>query len=217
MIDLLAGRTLKMTTPSGSPSSWTVKDVQQNSGLLPTIAVTLWLGWNGVVVGSTFYAIFFASNTTRMLVLGLFTLSLMLPSEFPGKLGYRFGDWMMSHAEIYFGLKTIIEERMASWHCPNKTGHSYSLSALTMCCHMEVSLKSSLSLRGYSVQLNFFRPSSIRIQSITEKTARKARESRVLSDDVRGLSSSSAQARLLLGSGSTCRQGAWMKSFYVDT
>lgn len=110
MIDLLAGRTLKMTTPSGSPSSWTVKDVQQNSGLLPTIAVTLWLGWNGVVVGSTFYAIFFASNTTRMLVLGLFTLSLMLPSEFPGKLGYRFGDWMMSHAEIYFGLKTIIED-----------------------------------------------------------------------------------------------------------
>ena len=195
-----------MTASSGPPSSWTIKDVPQSSGLLPSIAVTLWLGWNGIVVGITIFAIFAASNTTRVAIVGIFTLSLMLPSEFPGKLGYRLGDWMMSHAEIYFGLKTIIEDE------DGLVALSEQNRALIFAFNPHDVLpyggepEKFLGIASvcYTPQtLTFLWPSSICIQSIAEKIARKARESRVLFDDVRGLSSSSAQACVLLGSRSS--------------
>lgn len=89
---------------------WKIKDTPQDSGVLPTIAVTLWLGWNGFVVYFILYAILLASNFQRMVILGALTLSLILPARFPGKLGQKWGDWMMRHGERYFGLKTIIED-----------------------------------------------------------------------------------------------------------
>ena len=89
---------------SGSDSSkWKVHEAPQDSGLVPTIAVTLWLGWNGFVLWIILYAIFFAGLWGRMAVFGLLTLSLILPVSFPGKWGDRFGEWMMLQAEKYFG------------------------------------------------------------------------------------------------------------------
>ena len=45
-----------------------------------------------------------------MIILGLITLSLILPPHFPGRLGIKIGNWMMHQGEKYFGLKTIIED-----------------------------------------------------------------------------------------------------------
>jgi hypothetical protein len=38
-----------------------------------------------------------------MVIVGLMTISLVLPVDFPGTLGYRIGDWLMAQAEKYFG------------------------------------------------------------------------------------------------------------------
>ena len=45
-----------------------------------------------------------------MAIVGLITLSLLLPPHFPGRLGIKIGNWMMHQGEKYFGLKTIIED-----------------------------------------------------------------------------------------------------------
>ena len=45
-----------------------------------------------------------------MAIVGLITLSLLLPPTFPGLLGIKIGNWMMRQGEKYFGLKTIIED-----------------------------------------------------------------------------------------------------------
>ena len=84
-------------------TKWKVIDTAQDSGFLPTVAVTLWLGWNGFLLWIILYAIFLASKWQRMILVGLATLSLVLPVDFPGSFGHRFGDWMMLQAEKYFG------------------------------------------------------------------------------------------------------------------
>lgn len=89
---------------------WKITDTPQDSGFLPTVGVTLWLGWNGSILWTILYVIFIASKWQRMLFVGLSSLSLALPVNFPGRLGYRFGDWMLVQAEKYFGLKTVIED-----------------------------------------------------------------------------------------------------------
>lgn len=100
----------KSSSGSNDSSKWKIQDTPQDSGLLPTIAVSLWLGWSGFVLWIILYAIFLADNYQRMVIVGLFSLSLVLPADFPGALGHRFGDWMMFQAEKYFGLKTVIED-----------------------------------------------------------------------------------------------------------
>ena len=82
---------------------WKVHDTPQDSGLIPTIAVTLWLGWNGFVLWIMLYGIIFADNVARAVIIGSISASLALPANFPGQLGYRMGDWMMVRAEKYFG------------------------------------------------------------------------------------------------------------------
>jgi hypothetical protein len=98
------------SSSSGDSSKWKVRETPQDSGLLPTIAVTLWLGWNGIVVLLILYTIFIADNWQRMVIVGVVTLSLLLPVDFPGAMGHRFGDWIMRQAEKYFGLKTVVED-----------------------------------------------------------------------------------------------------------
>ncbi|KAL7550014.1 hypothetical protein ACHAWF_017140, partial [Thalassiosira exigua] len=95
---------------SSDSSKWKVQDTPQDFGVVPTIAVTLWLGWNGFILLMILYAIFLANNMQRMVIIGLFSLSLILPAKFPGVLGDRIGGWMMREAEKYFGLKTVIED-----------------------------------------------------------------------------------------------------------
>lgn len=91
-------------------SKWKVHETPQDCGVIPTIAVSLWLGWNGIVLCLVLYAIIFATSLGRTLIFGLMALSLLLPPDFPGKAGHNFGDWIMLRAEQYFGLKTIIED-----------------------------------------------------------------------------------------------------------
>jgi hypothetical protein len=88
---------------NGGSSKWKIIDSAQDSGFLPTVAVTLWLGWNGFILWIILYAIFLADNWQRMVIIGLATLSLVLPVDFPGTLGHRLGDWIMLQAEKYFG------------------------------------------------------------------------------------------------------------------
>ncbi|KAL3764323.1 hypothetical protein ACHAW5_008920 [Stephanodiscus triporus] len=94
----------------GDRSKWKIADTPQDAGILPTVGVTLWLGWNGFLLYTIPYAIFLAGKWQRAVILGFAILSLALPANFPGALGYRMGDWMMSQAEKYFGLKTVIED-----------------------------------------------------------------------------------------------------------
>lgn len=98
------------TNGAGDSSKWKVIDTPQDSGFLPTVGVTLWLGWNGIILGLILYAIFLAGQWQRVFIVGLFTLSMGLPVNFPGALGYRLGDWMFFQAEKYFGLKTVVED-----------------------------------------------------------------------------------------------------------
>lgn len=98
---------------SSDSSKWKIHDTPQDSGLIPTIAVTLWLGWNGIVLWIILYAIFLADNWQRMVIVGAFTLSLVLPANFPGALGFKMGDWMMIQAEKYFG-EIILRIRMVT-------------------------------------------------------------------------------------------------------
>ena len=94
---------------SGNDSSkWKIHDTPQDAGLLPTIAVTLWLGWNGFILWITLYTIFLADKWQRIVIIGLVTSSLVLPVNFPGALGNRWGNWMMRQAEKYFGKKSFI-------------------------------------------------------------------------------------------------------------
>ncbi|KAL3789751.1 LOW QUALITY PROTEIN: hypothetical protein HJC23_006744 [Cyclotella cryptica] len=101
-------------TPSSNnnnidPSKWKVHETPQDAGLMSTIAVTLFLGWNGILMGLVLYFVLIAKEWERLLILGLGTLSLVLPHHYPPYLGYKIGDWMVFQAEKYFGLKTIIE------------------------------------------------------------------------------------------------------------
>jgi hypothetical protein len=105
------------TSSSGSPKDendpkkkrivdrtrWKVTDTPQDTGFLPTLGVTLWLGWNGFLLWLILYAILLANKWQRVVVIGLMTLSYVLPVNFPGRLGYRMGDWLMGQAEKYFG------------------------------------------------------------------------------------------------------------------
>ena len=91
------------TSGTDDSSKWKIQDTQQDTGLVPTIAVTLFLGWNGFVLWTILYAILLASRLQVMIIFGLFTLSVVLPVDFPGKLGYRIGGWMMRQSEKYFG------------------------------------------------------------------------------------------------------------------
>ena len=44
------------TSATSNASKWKIKDTPQDSGLIPTIAVTLWLGVNGFVLWIILYA-----------------------------------------------------------------------------------------------------------------------------------------------------------------
>jgi hypothetical protein len=114
---------------SGS-SKWKIIDRAQDSGFLPTVAVTLWLGWNGFILWIILYAIFLAGNWQRMIIIGLATLSLVLPVDFPGTLGHRLGDWIMLQAEKYFGKNAQ----------PSNACFNYEPN-LTVICQMVIGLK----------------------------------------------------------------------------
>ena len=90
---------------STNPSKWKVHETPQDAaGIIPTIAVTLFLGWNGILVVVVIYFFLFARQLERVFIIGLSTLSLVLPHHYPPYLGYRIGNWMLHQAEKYFGM-----------------------------------------------------------------------------------------------------------------
>ena len=82
----------------------------QDCSFVPTLAVTLWLGWNGGLVFLVLYVAFLATPLQRNIIIGCLTLSLLLPPSFPKKLGSRFGSWVSHNALKYFGMKVTIED-----------------------------------------------------------------------------------------------------------
>jgi hypothetical protein len=96
------------TGDKSDKSKWKITDTQQVLGFLPTIGVTIWMGWSGFILCMVLYAIFLANKWQRMVIVGLMTISLVLLVDFPGTLGYRIGDWLMAQAEKYFGESALI-------------------------------------------------------------------------------------------------------------
>lgn len=92
-------------------SKWKVTDTPQDTSLIPTLAVALWLGWMGFLVKVSLVVFYWGSSTVRAVWIGLCTLSLLLPPHFPEPLGTKvIGVWLMRQAEKYFGLKTTVED-----------------------------------------------------------------------------------------------------------
>jgi 2-acylglycerol O-acyltransferase 2 len=97
-----------------------VIETPQDAGLIPTIAITFWMGMNGFVTCLVLYCLI-APPLHRNIIIGLFTASLILPPAFPGKIGVSFGNWIMKNAQKYFALKTTIENEQ-DFHDINEQG-----------------------------------------------------------------------------------------------
>lgn len=82
----------------------------QDCSFVPTLAVTLWLGWNGGLILLLIYLVFLATPLQRNVIIGILTLSSLLPASFPKKLGTKFGGWVAHNAIKYFGMKVTIED-----------------------------------------------------------------------------------------------------------
>lgn len=93
----------------------------QDASLIPTIAVTLWLGWMGILTYTVIYAATMASELQRNIILSILTTSFLLPPKFPGTIGTQIGCWIMKQARKYFGVKVIIENE-AAFHRINEEG-----------------------------------------------------------------------------------------------
>lgn len=87
-----------------------VRSVTQNAGLIPTLAVVLWLGWMSILIYSSIYFFFLSSRSGAQAFLLVCVTSMLLPRKFPGVMGVKIGNWLMSQAERYFGLTTTIED-----------------------------------------------------------------------------------------------------------
>lgn len=101
------------STKGDNEKKWKVIDTPQDCSLIPTIGVTVWMGWNAGLIFLQLYGIFLANTTQRTIILAVFITSLILPSSFPGKLGYEIGDWTMRCAMKYFGMKITFEDEDA--------------------------------------------------------------------------------------------------------
>mmetsp|Transcript_3532 Transcript_3532/g.5225 ORF Transcript_3532/g.5225 Transcript_3532/m.5225 type:complete len:340 (+) Transcript_3532:76-1095(+) len=80
----------------------------QDCSFVPTLAVTLWLGWNGGLLAMFVCATLITE--TRAIIIGALTISAVLPPQFPFGVGIKIGNWMAAEARKYFGLKVTIED-----------------------------------------------------------------------------------------------------------
>lgn len=96
--------------PPPPRSQWTVETTPKCSGLLNTLAVSLWLGWMAFLVYAIVILVLLGSQTAWAVFIGACTLSLLLPRNFPGGYGKRIGDAILKRAEAYFSLKTVVED-----------------------------------------------------------------------------------------------------------
>ena len=89
---------------STDPSKWIIHETAQDTSLIPTLGVTLWLGWMGFLVNMLLFLVFINRNVwiTTAYVL-ICAISIATPTDFFGSFGFRLGDWIMLQAEKYFG------------------------------------------------------------------------------------------------------------------
>lgn len=104
---------MKICEKCPSSEKWKVHEIEQNSGIIPSIGVTLWLGGFGILLWTSVYLFFFGSRLEYSVTVGLVSLSLMLPKDFPMRWGYNPGDWIVLQGEKYFGLKTTFEDEQS--------------------------------------------------------------------------------------------------------
>ena len=96
--------------PAPPREKWTVRETTQKCGVLETLAVSLWLGWMGALVYAIIGLAILGSAKAWVVFVGLCTLSLVLPRDFPARYGKSFGDALIKRGESYFGLKTVVED-----------------------------------------------------------------------------------------------------------
>ena len=82
----------------------------QDASLIPTFAMAIWLGWQGGVPYMVILAILIPSTIFRATIVGLLTLSLILPRNYPPKISEHIGNWIAHNAMKYFGMKVIVED-----------------------------------------------------------------------------------------------------------
>ena len=83
-------------------------NTSHDCSFVPTLAVTLWLGWNGGLLAIFLCAALVAE--TRAIIIGFLTISAALPPQFPFGVGKKIGNWMAGEARKYFGLKVTFED-----------------------------------------------------------------------------------------------------------
>ncbi len=98
------------TTPRTNIKKNKITETEQDASLIPTLAVQLWMGWNGGIPFLVILICIVPSTTFKSIVLSILILSLLLPPQFPGSLGSKIGGWICQNAKKYFGLKTTIED-----------------------------------------------------------------------------------------------------------
>ena len=98
-----------------------VHETPHDCSLIPTIAVSLWLGGMGALTYALIYTALFATPIQRNIIISILAISFILPPSFPGETGVKIGSWIMQEARKYFGLKVVIENEDA-FHKINKSG-----------------------------------------------------------------------------------------------
>mmetsp|Transcript_24511 Transcript_24511/g.28906 ORF Transcript_24511/g.28906 Transcript_24511/m.28906 type:complete len:325 (-) Transcript_24511:187-1161(-) len=89
----------------------------QDTSLIPTIAVTLWIGLNAFNVYLLAYLVIFATKTQGIVIIGLCMASLLLPRKFLGKWGTMVGNFSAAGAAKYFGIQVTFEDEDAVRNC----------------------------------------------------------------------------------------------------
>uniref|UniRef100_A0A7S3Q080 Acyltransferase n=1 Tax=Chaetoceros debilis TaxID=122233 RepID=A0A7S3Q080_9STRA len=108
----------------GRSAIWTF-NTPQDCSFVPTLAVTLWLGWHGVLIAMVLYAILVAEM--RANIMGVLTISAILPPQFPffgvgNEMIQKIRSWIAAETRKYFGLKVTIEDYDALNAINNRDG-----------------------------------------------------------------------------------------------
>lgn len=87
-----------------------IRETPQDCGLIPTIAVSFFLGWFFFLVFFGSYFLFFATKGQRTAFIIVCSISVFMPRKYFAEIGFPFGDWIMRESAKYFGLKVTIEK-----------------------------------------------------------------------------------------------------------
>ena len=98
------------TNKKEKKKTWIVTETKQDASFIPTLAVTLWMGWLGGTTFLTIIAILTSNMFIRTSIIASMLVSCLLPRKYPESISYPFGCWVARNGWKYMGLKTIIED-----------------------------------------------------------------------------------------------------------